>query len=491
MSQGWPARCTGTIAFVRSVTSSATRAGSTFRSASRTSAKIGAAPAWTITFAVAGQVIGLVITSSPGPIPSASSERWSAAVPEERATTCRAPRYSANRASSSAVRGPVVSQPERSVSATASTSSSPIAGGWKPRKVARRSAELCDFRIRDDEAYEIGHAAIPRERLLAARPDGDHGSRAIAARAEGPELVAGRAVDVEVDDTLDGARCLDALGRCEAPLRRDEEARAGAADLRLGPRRLERLAERGRDREPVELDAERGVAELGVVAAAEARGKLDHLRPVGSEPELRVRRAVLDPESLGGSLGRLDRPLVRALARPDVRERHPEGRRLGRHPVRHRERDETAPDREGIDRHLGPLDELLDERDPGARGLEGARDSRGEILGPRDEGQSPLPLPQLRDRERSRGGRERMGKPQVVGDPRRDADRPVGARSDDAGDVRRAGEPLDCRLVFRGQDRAPVRVPEAGSAGIAIDGDHVEAALLGGAEQADLRRPGA
>ena len=92
MSHGWPARCTGTIAFVRSVTSSATRAGSTLRSESRTSAKTGVAPAWTITFAVAGHVIGLVITSSPGPTPSASSERWSAAVPDESATTCRAPR---------------------------------------------------------------------------------------------------------------------------------------------------------------------------------------------------------------------------------------------------------------------------------------------------------------------------------------------------------------------------------------------------------------
>ena len=38
-----------------------------FRSESRTSAKTGVAPAWTITFAVAGQVIGVVITSSPGP----------------------------------------------------------------------------------------------------------------------------------------------------------------------------------------------------------------------------------------------------------------------------------------------------------------------------------------------------------------------------------------------------------------------------------------
>ena len=42
------------------------------------------------------------------------------------------------RRSSSAARGPVVSQPERSVSATAAISSSPIAGGWKPSGVARR-----------------------------------------------------------------------------------------------------------------------------------------------------------------------------------------------------------------------------------------------------------------------------------------------------------------------------------------------------------------
>ena len=60
-----------------------------FRSPSRTSANTGVAPEWTITFAVAGQVIGLVITSSPGPIPSASRERCIAAVPEETASTWR------------------------------------------------------------------------------------------------------------------------------------------------------------------------------------------------------------------------------------------------------------------------------------------------------------------------------------------------------------------------------------------------------------------
>ena len=41
--------------------------GSMFRLSSRTSAKTGVAPQWTITFAVDGQVIEVVITSSPGP----------------------------------------------------------------------------------------------------------------------------------------------------------------------------------------------------------------------------------------------------------------------------------------------------------------------------------------------------------------------------------------------------------------------------------------
>ena len=70
------------IAFVRSVTSAGISAGSMLRSPSRTSQKTGVAPQCSITFAVAGHVIGLVITSSPGPTPSASSARWSAAVPE-------------------------------------------------------------------------------------------------------------------------------------------------------------------------------------------------------------------------------------------------------------------------------------------------------------------------------------------------------------------------------------------------------------------------
>ena len=120
------------------------------RSPARTSTKTGVAPVWTITFAVAGQVIGVVITSSPGSTPSATSARCIAAVPDATASTCFASRYSAIRSSSNAAFGPVVSQPERSVSATASISSSPIAGGWKPSGVSRLTP-LAAFRSRPAE----------------------------------------------------------------------------------------------------------------------------------------------------------------------------------------------------------------------------------------------------------------------------------------------------------------------------------------------------
>ncbi len=80
------------------------------------------------------------------------------------------------RVSSCAARGPVVSQPERSVSATASTSSSPSAGGWKPRVVLRR------VRI-DVKAYGLHRTASPRARFLAVGADGHDRSGSVGAGA--------------------------------------------------------------------------------------------------------------------------------------------------------------------------------------------------------------------------------------------------------------------------------------------------------------------
>src|SRR2546422_4708540 len=154
------------------------------RSASRTSTNTGVAPVWTITFAVAGHVIGVVITSSPGPTPSATSARWMAAVPDASASTCSASRYSLIRRSSSAARGPVVSQRDRSVSATAAISSSPIAGGWKPSIVFLFSDEtLCT----DLEAYETGGFGGPLQGVLAVRTGGKDGSGPVGSSPERTE----------------------------------------------------------------------------------------------------------------------------------------------------------------------------------------------------------------------------------------------------------------------------------------------------------------
>src|SRR5438093_2286435 len=268
-SAGCPARSTGRITFVRSVTASATRAGSILRSSPGTSTKPGAARACRMTFAVAGHVIGLVITSSPGPTPSATTARWRAAVPDARASTCSASRYSAIRRSSSAARGPVVSQPERRVSATAATSSSPIAGGWKPSIVARRVS---------DESFDIGlesnhrlRAGRPLERLLAAVADGEDGTRTVGAAAELAEAVSGATVDADAADALEGKCLLHADDLAQLPRRRDEEADAGAPDPSTRGQRggSDLLSECRRQSGAVEVDAEGRAAELCIVTPAE------------------------------------------------------------------------------------------------------------------------------------------------------------------------------------------------------------------------------
>ena len=60
------------------------------------SAKTGVAPTCRMVFAVDANVSGVVMTSSPGPIPFASNARCSAAVQELTAMQCFAPTYSAN-----------------------------------------------------------------------------------------------------------------------------------------------------------------------------------------------------------------------------------------------------------------------------------------------------------------------------------------------------------------------------------------------------------
>src|SRR5689334_9711769 len=90
-----------------------------------------------MTLAEAQKVIGVVMTSSPGPIFSAASATCSPPVQELRARAFCAPMNSAKTCSKRWVFGPVVIQLERRVSTTASISSSVIEGGEKGRKVGR------------------------------------------------------------------------------------------------------------------------------------------------------------------------------------------------------------------------------------------------------------------------------------------------------------------------------------------------------------------
>src|SRR5579875_1172592 len=119
------------------------------------------------------------------------------------------------RASSSAVRGPVVSQPERRVSATASISASVIAGGWNPRN----SARLEDVSgIRGDEAYAVRGGVRPGDRLLTARADGEHRPRAVGTAAQRREDEPGLAVEAH---PLDARKVVGHLRPLEHPARCD------------------------------------------------------------------------------------------------------------------------------------------------------------------------------------------------------------------------------------------------------------------------------
>ena len=76
------------------------------------SQKTGAAPVQATVFAAATKLSDGETTSSPGPQPTASNARWSAAVPFETASACVAPENAANCVSSSATRGPMLHQPD-------------------------------------------------------------------------------------------------------------------------------------------------------------------------------------------------------------------------------------------------------------------------------------------------------------------------------------------------------------------------------------------
>ncbi|OGV67274.1 MAG: hypothetical protein A2283_05030 [Lentisphaerae bacterium RIFOXYA12_FULL_48_11] len=119
MSAGAPAKWTGMISLVRSVTADLIAAGEVMSVSRSTSTKTGFAPASTMRFTVETQVIDGVITSSPGPIPKAVRMTCIPAVAEAMATASWHPVYLRNSFSNSVFLGPVVIHPDRRTSFTA------------------------------------------------------------------------------------------------------------------------------------------------------------------------------------------------------------------------------------------------------------------------------------------------------------------------------------------------------------------------------------
>jgi hypothetical protein len=71
-----------------------------------------------------------------------------------------------------------------------------------------------------------------------------------------------------------------------------------------------------------------------------------------------------------------------------------------------------------------------------------------------------------------------------------DAYGPVDPGRDDPGDPLGTGKAIDPRPVLRGDDGAPIGIPEARRGGIAVGRDDIEASRPGGGKQAELSRSG-
>ena len=134
MSTGKPDRYTGMIALVRGVMAASSLARSILRVTGSISANTGVAPTSIITLAVATHEIGVVMTSSPAPIPAMRRAISIVQVPELKVRTGRPPKYSDNCASKAWTFGPLVIQPERNTSPTAAMVASSMVGLENGRK---------------------------------------------------------------------------------------------------------------------------------------------------------------------------------------------------------------------------------------------------------------------------------------------------------------------------------------------------------------------
>ena len=131
------------MALVRGVMAASTLSRSMLRVTGSMSTKTGLAPTVSTTLDVATHEIGVVMTSSPGPMPAMRSATSIVAVPLAKVRTMRPPKYSDSAASNAATFGPEVIQPERSTSATAAMVASSMVGRTKGRNGSSAVAVVC------------------------------------------------------------------------------------------------------------------------------------------------------------------------------------------------------------------------------------------------------------------------------------------------------------------------------------------------------------
>ena len=128
ISADCPYNWTGIIALVFSVIASSIFEGSSVKVSGSMSTNTGFAPVYKMELPVAANVNGVVITSSPSPIPAAKRATCNAEVPELVAIPYFAPTYFANSSSNSITLGPCAIIPDFITSITAFISSSSITG---------------------------------------------------------------------------------------------------------------------------------------------------------------------------------------------------------------------------------------------------------------------------------------------------------------------------------------------------------------------------
>jgi hypothetical protein len=98
-------------------------------------------------------------------------------------------------------------------------------------------------------------------------------------------------------------------------------------------------------------------------------------------------------------------------------------------------------------------------------------------------------LTQLRGRQHPGLGCKRVREPELRRHTRRNPDGPVDSRRNQAVDTLRFSKALDPELVLGRDDRPSVGMAKPGCARVAIDRDHVQAALPRSREQPELGRP--